>query len=150
MAQSDGEDRARPILTSMRVGQAARLVGRRMAWRATRSLAVGRPLVEALGSSDEDVRVFAGVLLTRSGRSVEPLLVDALHRRENIPAVLEVLAGIADDTAEREIGRHLDDPDPAVVEAAESAQEIVTMRRRLQGKSSLPASSSRIHRTDRR
>ena len=115
----------------MRAKDAALLAGRRVAWRATGSLAVGRPLVDALGSSDEDVRVFAGTLLTRAGRSAEPLLLEALNRRKNVPAVLEVLAGIADDTAEREIERHLNDPDPAVVEAAQSAKRVVSMARGL-------------------
>jgi hypothetical protein len=72
------------------------------------------------------------MLLTRAGRSAEPLLIDALRRREQIPAVLEVLAGIADDTAAREIERHLHDPDPDVVEAAQSAQRVVTMARRVE------------------
>jgi len=115
----------------MRAKDAARLATRRFAWRATRSLAVGRPLVEALGSSDEDVRVLAGTLLTRAGRKAEPLLLDALSRRENVPAVLEVLASIGDDTAAREIDRHLDDPDPAVVEAARSAKRVVSMAQTL-------------------
>ncbi len=116
----------------MRISQAVGLAGRRAAWRATGSLSLGRPLVEALGSSDEDKRVFAGVLLTRGGRKVEPLLLDALDRRENVPAVLEVLAGIGDETAERAVQQHLDDPDPEIAEAAKSAKSVIEMQRRLQ------------------
>jgi hypothetical protein len=118
--------------TQMRITDAARLATRRFAWGATRSVALGRPLVAALGAEDEDVRVLAGTFLTRAGKKAEPLLIDALNRRENIPAVLEVLAGIADDTAEREIDRYLDDPDPAVVEAAVSARRVVSTARSLE------------------
>lgn len=129
-AKKAATSRARGILQRMRVSDAARLAGRKIAWRATNSLTVGRPLVEALGSGDEDVRVFAGILLTRAGTRAEPLLLDALHRRENIPAVLEVLAGIGDDTATREIKRHLNDPDPVVAGAAASAHRVVAASRR--------------------
>lgn len=115
----------------MRISEAVGLAGRRAAWRATRSLSVGRPLVEALGSSDEDRRVFAGVLLTRAGRKIEPLLLDALTRHENVPAVLEVLGGIGDETADRAISQYLDDPDPEIAEAAKSSKSVIEMQRRM-------------------
>jgi hypothetical protein len=106
-----------------------RLFGYNAAWNATRSRAVGRRLIRALGADDEDLRVVAGTFLTRAGKKAEPLLFDALRRRENVPAVLEVLGGIASEAAEREIRRHLDDPDPAVVEAATEAQKVVNKHR---------------------
>jgi HEAT repeat protein len=108
-----------------------RLFGYSAAWNATRSRAVGRKLVRALGADDEDVRVVAATFLTRAGQKAEPLLFDALRRRENVPAVLEVLGGIADEAAEREILRHLDDSDPEVVKAATEAQRVVNRHRRI-------------------
>jgi HEAT repeat protein len=107
----------------------ARLAGYNAAWKATRSRAVGRRLVHALGADDEDVRVIAATLLTRAGETAEPLLFEALRRRENVPAVLEVLGGIADDAAEHEIRRHLNDPDPAVMKAAAEAERVVNRHR---------------------
>lgn len=107
----------------------ARLAGYHAAWSATRSRALGRRLIDALGADDEDLRVVAGTFLTRAGEKAEPLLFEALRRRENVPAVLEVLGGIADEAAECEIRRHLYDPDPAVMEAAAEAQRVVDRHR---------------------
>lgn len=113
----------------MRTLDLARLAGYNAAWNTTRSLAVGRRLIRALGADDEDVRVLAATFLTRAGDKAEPLLFDALRRRENVPTVLAVLGGIADEAAEREIRRHLDDPDPAVMKAAADAQRVVSRQR---------------------
>ncbi len=115
----------------MRIRGVAGLTARRLAWQITRSPAVGRPLVDALGSDDETVQGLAGMMLTRAGRSAEPLLLEALERRENVPVVLHVLAGIGDETAERTIQSYLSDPDPEVVDAAESAEKVVRMQRQL-------------------
>jgi HEAT repeat protein len=109
----------------------ARLAGYNAAWKATRSRALGWRLIRALGAGDEDVRVVAATFLTRAGEKAEPLLFEALRRRENVPAVLEVLGGIADEAAEHEIRRHLNDPDPAVVKAAAEAERVVNRHRNM-------------------
>jgi hypothetical protein len=70
-------------------------------------------------------------LLTQAGETAEPLLLEALRRRENVPAVLEVLGGIGGEAAEREIRRHLDDPEPAVMKAATDAERVLSRHREM-------------------
>jgi hypothetical protein len=58
----------------------ARLAGYSAAWKVTRSRALGRRLIRALGADDEDLRVIAATLLTQAGETAEPLLLEALRR----------------------------------------------------------------------
>jgi HEAT repeat protein len=105
----------------MRLMQFGQLLGCRAALGIAGSRAAGARLVSALGSDEEDVRVTAGMLLTRAGRRAEPILLEALKRRENAPAVLEVLGSIGDRAAEPEVERFMHDADPEVAQAASDA-----------------------------
>ena len=44
---------------------------------------------------------------------------------------------LIDDAAEREISRHLDDPDPAIAEVASSAHRVVEMQRSMESEHAL-------------
>src|SRR6266852_6096778 len=68
--------------------QAARLFALKSLWRATGLQAAGRALVRALSSPDEGVRTIAGMFLVQAGEKAEPLVEEALRRRENLPMVL--------------------------------------------------------------
>lgn len=105
----------------MRVGGAAKLFACRAVWRATGSRSAGRALVRALGSPDEDLQTIAGMFLTRAGKASEPLLHEALARRENLPMILTVLADIGDHRLEPEIRAFSQDQDPTVAKAAREA-----------------------------
>jgi HEAT repeat protein len=105
----------------VKLGRSLFLIGSRAAWKLCGIQAAGRPLVRSLGSPDEDVRTIAGMLLVKAGRSAEPLLEEALERRENLPMVLSVLADIGDPTSEPQIERFRLDPDPEVAKAAAQA-----------------------------
>ena len=109
----------------MRVGGAAKLFAYRALWRATGSLAAGRALVRALGSADEDLRTIAGMLLAKAGKSAEPLLQEALDRRENLPMILTLLADIGDSRLEPEIRAFSHDQDPNVAKAAREALRVL-------------------------
>jgi hypothetical protein len=61
------------------------------------------------------------MLLVKAGRSAEPLLAQALDRRENVPMVLAVLADIGNPSVQPQIERFRQDPDPLVAKAAERA-----------------------------
>ncbi len=92
-----------------------------MIWRSTGLRAAGRALVRALGSDDEDLRTIAGMFLVKAGKDAEPLLEEALERRENLPMVLWVLGDIGDRRLEPEIRQFSDDRDPRVAGAARDA-----------------------------
>jgi len=111
----------------MKVGRALYLFGARAAWRATRVPAAARPLIQALGSPDDDVRTIAGMFLVKAGRSAEPLLLEALARRENVPMVLAVLADIGDPAVEPRIAGFSADPDPEISRAAKEALKVLRM-----------------------
>lgn len=99
------------------------------AWRVTRLPFLGRLLVRTLGSTNENLRTLAGILLVRAGRLTEPLLEEALRRGENLPIVLTILADIGDRRAEPEIRRFSGHEDPQVAEAAKQALRVLAMQR---------------------
>lgn len=109
----------------MRVAAAARLAACRVVWRATGLRAAGRALVRAVGSRDEDLRTIAGMLLVKEGQRAEPLLHEALHRRENLPMVLWVLGDIGDKELVPEIREFSRDRDPSVARAAQDALRVL-------------------------
>jgi HEAT repeat protein len=89
----------------------------------------GRALVTALGSRDENVRLIAGMSLVRNGRRAEPLLEEALARRENVPMVLALLGDIGDPACEPLIARFTADPDPEAARAAHDALRVLHAQR---------------------
>lgn len=111
----------------MKVGRALYLFGSRAAWKLTGLRAAGRPLVRALGSSDEDVRTIAGMFLVKAGKGAEPLLMEALAHRENVPMVLAVLADIGDPEVEPQIRSFSADTDPEVSRAAKEALRVLRL-----------------------
>jgi HEAT repeat protein len=94
-------------------------------WRVMGIRLAGRFLVRALGTDDEQVRAIAGMMLVKSGKKAEPLLQEALNRRENVSIVLTVLGSIGDPAIEPEIRRFADDKDPRVSKAARDALRVV-------------------------
>lgn len=111
----------------MNVGRALSLFGSRAAWRLTGLRAAGRPLVRALGSPDQDLRTIAGMFLVKAGKKAEPLLIEALARRENVPMVLAVLADIGDLDVEPQIRSFSSDSDPEVSRAAKEALRVLRL-----------------------
>jgi hypothetical protein len=109
----------------MNLGGAARLYACNALWRATGSLAAGRVLVNALGSPDEDLPTLAGMFLAQAGKKAEPLLEEALAKREHLPFVLILLGDIGDPKYETELKRLSDDPEPLVAYAARSALRVM-------------------------
>ena len=94
----------------------------------------GRALVRALGSEDENVRTIAGMFLVRSGRRAEPVLEEALARRENVPLVLTILGDIGDPASEQILRRFAVDPDPETAHAAREALEELQEQQELSAK----------------
>jgi len=98
-------------------------------WRATRLRFLGRLIIRTLGSNNENMRTIAGLSLVKAGRMAEPLLEEALRRRENLPIVLTILADIGDKRAVPEIRRFSGHEDPEVAEAARQALRVLAMQR---------------------
>jgi hypothetical protein len=94
-------------------------------WRLGGLRAAGRVLVRALGSEDETTRTIAGMLLVRAGKKSEPLLQEALDKRENLPVVLTVIGSLGDSKFEPELRRFSRDADPDVAKAAKEALQII-------------------------
>jgi hypothetical protein len=98
-------------------------------WRATGFEFLGRVIVRALSSQNENLRSIAGISLVKAGRLAEPLLEEALYRREHLPVILTILADIGDDRIESEIRSFSADTDPKVAEAARQALRVLAMHR---------------------
>ena len=109
--------------------EVARLYALKSLWTATGLRSAGRALVEALGSSDEGVRTVAGMLLVQSGKRAEPLVADALRRRQHLPMVLAIAGDIGAVGLEAELHRFAADPDPQVARAARDALRILAAQR---------------------
>ena len=99
------------------------------AWRWTGAPRLGRRLIRALSSENGNLRNIAGILLVRAGRRAEPLLQEALHRRENLPMTLTLLADLGDHVVEKEIRPFSMDRDPKVAEAARQALRVLASNR---------------------
>ena len=113
---------------AVRPARFARLLGYRTALGLTGSRSGAAKLIAGLGDKEEDVRVTSGMLLTRAGKRAEPFLLDALKRRENLPAVLEVLGSIGDSAMESEVEPLMHDPDPQVARAASDAYQLIRVQ----------------------
>jgi HEAT repeat protein len=82
-------------------------------------------LVRALGSPDENIRSIAGIFLAKSGKRAEPLLLEAVNRRENLPTVLTVLGSIGDPALIPQLRLFTNDQNPEVAKAAREALKVI-------------------------
>jgi hypothetical protein len=110
--------------------QVARLYALKSLWNATGLRRAGRALIDALGSPDEGVRTVAGMLLVQSGKRAEPLIAEAIARREHLPIVLVIAGDIGATALEPELRRFTTDPDPDVARAAHDGLRILAAQRR--------------------
>ena len=104
---------------------ALRLYVYRALWYWLGITSAGRALVRALGSSDENIRNIAGILLAKSGKRAEALLLEAANRRENLPTVLTVLGSIGDPALIPELRQFTTDQNPEVAKAAREALKVI-------------------------
>lgn len=107
-----------------------RLYALKSLWTATGSRSAGRALVKALGSTDEGERTVAGMLLVQGGKRTEPLVAEAIRRREHLPIVLLIAGDIGASSLEPDLRRLTSDPDPDVARAAHDALEILAAQQR--------------------
>jgi hypothetical protein len=105
----------------------ARLYALKALWLAG-SRSAGRALIERLGAADENERTIAGMLLVQGGRRAEPLVAEAIRRRENLPVVLLIAGDIGATSLTPELERLSADPDPDVARAARDALATLAAR----------------------
>src|SRR6266850_5527640 len=112
----------------MRLAGAARLFLLYGIWRALGAGRAGRALVKALGDRDENQRAIAATLLARSGERAEPLVLEALRRRENLSIAIPLFGDVGRLAHAHELERLRDDSDPAIARAARDALEVLEIR----------------------
>lgn len=105
---------------------AVRLFIWKLIWQITRSSRAGHQIVRALGSKDENIQMMAGMLLVRAGKRAEPVLQEAMQRRENLPTVLTILGDIGDRSVEKDLRGFVIDGDPDVARAASDALRVLS------------------------
>jgi len=108
----------------------ARLYALKSLWTVMGCRSAGRALLTALGSTDEGERTVAGMLLVQGGKRAEPLVAEAIRRREHLPIVLLIAADIGSSRLAPEVRRLTADPDPEVARAARDALEILATQQR--------------------
>ena len=108
----------------------ARLYALKALWTATGCRSAGRALVKSLGSTDDGERTVAGMLLVQGGKRAEPLVAEAIRRREHLPIVLIIAGDIGASSLESDVRRLTTDPDPDVARAARDTLEILAAQQR--------------------
>jgi len=69
------------------------------------------------------------MLLVQGGKRAEPLVAEAIRRREHLPIVLLIAADIGASRLEPDMRRLTADSDPDVARAAHDALEILAAQR---------------------
>jgi hypothetical protein len=110
----------------MKLLSAAYLFMCKSLWSLTHVDGAGRPLVQALGSPDESLRIIAGMFLVQAGPRATPILTEAMRKRENLPMVLSIVASIGDKKLEPYVRPFQSDVDPKVAAAARHAIEALS------------------------
>ena len=109
----------------MGVVQAARLFALKQLFSATGLKSAGRALVQALSSEDEATRTIAGMFLVQAGKRAEPLVEEAMRRRQSLPTVLVIAGDIGAFRLEPQLRGFTADPDPQVAKAARDGLRIL-------------------------
>src|SRR5690242_21916398 len=76
-------------------------------WRALGERSSGEKLIMALSSTNENLRILAGIFLVRGGRKALPLLEKELENRRNLPQILMLLGDIDQPESEEYLRRYL-------------------------------------------
>jgi hypothetical protein len=112
----------------MRLAGAARLFLLYALWRSLGAAWAGRRLMKATGDKDDTVSAIAATLLARSGERAEPLVLEALRRRENLAVTIPLFGDVARPAHAGELERLHRDPDPRIARAAKDALDVLHLR----------------------
>lgn len=100
--------------------------------RLTGSDVAARKLIDALGSSDENLRMLAGMFLVRAAHRSVPVLIRSIEARHpELPTCLTILGDIGGEKARAILARYTGDPDRVVAQAATGGLATIAMREKL-------------------
>lgn len=103
----------------------ARLYALKSLWSVAGCRSAGRALIRRIGSADESERTVAGMFLVQGGLRAEPLVAEAIRRREHLPIVLLIAGDIGASSLAPDLRRLTGDADPDVARAARDALAIL-------------------------
>jgi hypothetical protein len=110
----------------MKVLSAGYLFACKLIWSLTRLNGAARPLVRALGSPDDNIRMIAGMFLVQAGPRAIPVLTEAMRKRENLQMVLSVVASVGDKKLEPYVRPFESDGDVNVAAAARHVVQVLS------------------------
>ena len=102
----------------MRLAETAKLFAAYGLWRATGWAGAGRTLIGALGSSDANNRMIAGMFLVKGGRLALPLVAEALEKGRGLPLILNVAGDLGHTELAPLVERYTRAPDTRVAQQA--------------------------------
>ena len=102
----------------MRLAETAKLFAAYGLWRATGWAVAGRTLIGALGSSDANNRMIAGMFLVKGGRLALPLVAEALEKGRGLPLILNVAGDLGHTELAHLVERYTGAPDTRVAQQA--------------------------------
>jgi hypothetical protein len=112
----------------MAVLNVARLFACKALWAAGIESA-GRCLLTALDSPQEDVRTVAGMFLVQAGQRAQPLVKEAIERREYLPMALTIAGDIGAHSLAPQIQSLTTHTDPQIARAARDALDILAVQK---------------------
>ncbi len=99
----------------MQLAETAKLFTAYGLWRATGWAVAGRTLIAALGSSDANNRMIAGMFLVKGGRLALPLVAEALEKGRGLPLILNVAGDLGHTELAPLVERYTAAPDAVMV-----------------------------------
>jgi len=123
----------------VRPAETAKLFAAYGLWRATGWAVAGRTLITALGSSDANNRMIAGMFLVKGGRLALPLVADALESGRGLPLILNVAGDLGHTELAPLVERYTEAPDAGVAQQAAVSLKLLRRARTAAGEQPGPS-----------
>lgn len=107
------------------LGSASRLFISAAIWKVTGSKKNGNVLIEGLDSPDETLRMISGILLTRAGTKIIPMLRDALESQQSLPMLLTIIGDVGEIEEVRLLEKYEKDERSDVAVSAHEALRVL-------------------------
>ena len=124
----------------MQLAETAKLFTAYGLWRATGWALAGRTLIAALGSSDANNRMIAGMFLVKGGRLALPLVAEALEKGRGLPLILNVAGDLGHTELAPLVERYTAAPDAGVAQQAAVSLKLLRHASTAAGEQPGPAS----------
>ena len=124
----------------MQLAETAKLFTVYGLWRATGWAVAGRALIAALGSSDANNRMIAGMFLVKGGRLALPLVAEALEKGRGLPLILNVAGDLGHTELAPLVERYTGAPDARIAQQAAVSLKLLRRAGTAAGEQSDPSS----------